>query len=193
MIPLKVINQELPAGIEDNGYEFFWSNRDQVLKCTHAGRVWIWGDFPQEAIDIVCEDMAAHPEVILDIRDWNVTDKDEMIALYIFCRFGKFDTEPDINANGTIGYAEYFDCGKRGTCKYEGRICTTLKVENGELTKRELETLKLVAKGKLNKEIADIMEISEHTVNSHITNIQQKGNFFKKYEMILFAKDKNLI
>ena len=42
------------------------------------------------------------------------------------------------------------------------------------LTKREREVALLVAEGKTNKEIADILCISFHTVKAHIGNIYEK-------------------
>ncbi|MBP7497271.1 MAG: helix-turn-helix transcriptional regulator [Bacteroidales bacterium] len=43
-----------------------------------------------------------------------------------------------------------------------------------ELSKREIEVLQLVAKGSLNKQIADELNISLHTVISHRKNITRK-------------------
>lgn len=40
-----------------------------------------------------------------------------------------------------------------------------------ELTERELEVLRLIANGKNNQEIAEILVISEKMVKSHFTNI----------------------
>lgn len=42
------------------------------------------------------------------------------------------------------------------------------------LSKRELEVLKLVALGNSNKEIAHILQISEYTIEKHLTHIFQK-------------------
>lgn len=44
----------------------------------------------------------------------------------------------------------------------------------GELSRRELEVLALVANGLTNQEIAGRLVISEHTVNRHVTNILRK-------------------
>ena len=44
----------------------------------------------------------------------------------------------------------------------------------GELTSREMEVLRLIARGNANKEIAAQLSISEETVKSHITNILEK-------------------
>jgi DNA-binding NarL/FixJ family response regulator len=43
-----------------------------------------------------------------------------------------------------------------------------------QLTERELEVLKLVAKGNANKEIAALLSVREDTVKSHIGNILEK-------------------
>ena len=45
------------------------------------------------------------------------------------------------------------------------------------LTKRELEILKLIAQGLLNKEIAAMLNISERTVKNHISNRTQAEVF----------------
>jgi DNA-binding NarL/FixJ family response regulator len=44
----------------------------------------------------------------------------------------------------------------------------------GELSKRELEVLSLVAEGLTNHEIAQRLVLSEHTVNRHVSNILRK-------------------
>jgi DNA-binding NarL/FixJ family response regulator len=43
-----------------------------------------------------------------------------------------------------------------------------------ELTPRELEVLQLIRDGHKNKQVADVLSISENTVNFHIKNIVQK-------------------
>ncbi|MBA2679946.1 MAG: response regulator [Ktedonobacteraceae bacterium] len=46
--------------------------------------------------------------------------------------------------------------------------------QSDELSVRELEVLRLVVEGKRNKDIAEALVVSEHTVKSHISNIFQK-------------------
>jgi DNA-binding NarL/FixJ family response regulator/signal transduction histidine kinase len=46
--------------------------------------------------------------------------------------------------------------------------------QSDELSARELEVLCLVVEGKRNKDIAEVLVVSEHTVKSHISNIFQK-------------------
>jgi len=45
---------------------------------------------------------------------------------------------------------------------------------NGPLTRRELEVIALVAAGRSNREIAEQLVVSEHTVHRHVANILRK-------------------
>jgi DNA-binding NarL/FixJ family response regulator len=51
-----------------------------------------------------------------------------------------------------------------------------------ELTKRELEILKLVQRGRRNREIAQEMGIEEKTVKNHINNIYSKLGIASRVE-----------
>jgi len=50
----------------------------------------------------------------------------------------------------------------------------SFKAQHGNLTAREYEVLKLVVDGKSNQEIANELNISEHTSKAHVCNIIQK-------------------
>lgn len=65
--------------------------------------------------------------------------------------------------------------------------------ESGELSLREKEVLVLVAKGKTNKEIADELCISIHTVIAHRKNISGKTNIKSISGLTLYALLNNLI
>jgi len=56
-----------------------------------------------------------------------------------------------------------------------------------ELHPRELEVLRLAAKGKSNKEIAEDLAISVRTVQSHLTNIFNKLDISSRTEAVLHA------
>ena len=55
------------------------------------------------------------------------------------------------------------------------------------LTSREKEILKLIAKGLLNKEIANELNITERTVKNHISNIFKKINVYDRTQAAVFA------
>ena len=62
-----------------------------------------------------------------------------------------------------------------------------------DLTKRELETLTLVTRGASDKEIADELVISIHTVKSHMRNILSKLHVNTRREAAKVAKSKGLL
>jgi DNA-binding NarL/FixJ family response regulator len=61
------------------------------------------------------------------------------------------------------------------------------------LTNREREILKLIAEGKLNKEIADLLCISVHTVERHRANIMEKLNLKNTAEIVKYAIQKGYL
>lgn len=65
--------------------------------------------------------------------------------------------------------------------------------EQEELSAREIEVLKLVARGYLNKEIADALSISLHTVISHRKNITRKLGIKTVPGLTLYALMNGLI
>ena len=64
---------------------------------------------------------------------------------------------------------------------------------NYELTKRETDVLVLIAKGFMNKEIAERLNISIHTVISHRKNITRKTNIKSVAGLAMYALMNNLI
>lgn len=62
-----------------------------------------------------------------------------------------------------------------------------------DLTKRELEALTIAARGASDKEIADELVISIHTVKSHMRNILSKLHVNTRREAAKVAKNKGLL
>jgi two-component system response regulator NreC len=61
------------------------------------------------------------------------------------------------------------------------------------LTPREREVLQLVAEGKSNKEVAQLLNLSVYTVETHRSNIMEKLNLHGVPELILYAVRKGII
>jgi NarL family two-component system response regulator LiaR len=55
------------------------------------------------------------------------------------------------------------------------------------LTKREVDVLQVLAKGKSNRDIAEILSISETTVRTHVSNILGKLHLASRTEAALYA------
>ncbi len=93
---------------------------------------------------------------------------------------------------GTIGDAaqrEQFVIGALGVQSQKetthGKRVETPKP--GGLTGREIETARLVAQGKSNREIADTLFIGERTVETHVSNILSKLGFTTRSQVAAWA------
>ncbi len=91
----------------------------------------------------------------------------------------------------------------RGECYIQSNLIPALKSKlvsaNSDkdkiisLTKRELEVLVQVANGRFNKEIANMLDISERTVKNHISNIFRKIDVVDRTQAAVFAIKNNLV
>jgi len=62
-----------------------------------------------------------------------------------------------------------------------------------QLTPREMDVLRLVAKGMSNKEIADKLVISEKTVKTHLSNILSKLHLADRTQVAIYALRQRLV
>jgi NarL family two-component system response regulator LiaR len=62
-----------------------------------------------------------------------------------------------------------------------------------ELTNREMEVLRLIAKGMSNSEIASELVISEHTVKGHVSNILSKLHLADRTQAAVYAWQKGVV
>jgi DNA-binding NarL/FixJ family response regulator len=94
-------------------------------------------------------------------------------------------------------------CVNRGEAFIQPELTPILKMkleeknnqtnEDGALTKREIEVLKLLAEGLFNKEIAYMLAISEKTVKNHVSNIFKKINVSDRTQAAVYAIRNNLV
>jgi DNA-binding CsgD family transcriptional regulator len=183
--------QTLPPGLMDNSVEFFIHKHE--IWCLYKGNKYAFEDFPSEILEIVDADMAANPKAMKALHDWDITDPDERVRQYIACRFGGFDNTPDICNTGIMQPAEYVDCGRRGICPYEGKLCSSIVLEFGTLTKKEIEVLRQIGLGLLDKEICEVLSISQDTLRNHKDSLSTKSGTQRKAGLSILAYKYKLI
>ncbi|TFG47404.1 MAG: response regulator transcription factor [Anaerolineales bacterium] len=100
------------------------------------------------------------------------------------------DTEPD----DLVSAIQQVFLGESSLSPIVARMLLDEIFQSGEkpispdpLTKREIEVLQVLAKGKSNREIGSILSISETTVRSHVSNILAKLHLASRMEAALYA------
>ena len=63
---------------------------------------------------------------------------------------------------------------------------------NVELTPTELKVVQLVAQGMANREIAEKLNVSQRTIESHVSNMLNKTNFHNRTELARWAIESNM-
>jgi DNA-binding NarL/FixJ family response regulator len=61
------------------------------------------------------------------------------------------------------------------------------------LTEREVEVLRLIAKGRTNRQIAELLFITENTVANHVKNVLSKTQTANRTGAAAYAVDKSLV
>ncbi|WP_262247014.1 response regulator transcription factor [Parapedobacter soli] len=177
------------AGQIDKGADFFVI--DGVLYCSHDFKTWVWPLFPKHIIKIMKREILNNPDVMKSLADWENLLPEDHVPRFIGCNFAGLDDVPDIDVDGNVHYTEFVDCKLRGTCRFEGKLCRALKVDNGVISGAEMAVLKL--SNKPIKIIADELNISQETVKSHLKSIKDKTGLPDKTEVAIFAYKKALI
>ena len=77
--------------------------------------------------------------------------------------------------------------------KISKRVVSFPADDSISLTTREQEVLGFVAEGKTNKEIASSLNLSIHTIKSHMRKILAKLHLEKRQEAVAYAKQEGLI
>jgi DNA-binding NarL/FixJ family response regulator len=88
-----------------------------------------------------------------------------------------------------------FMCGKIVTSVLDEKPANAIEYtcEGLNISEREMEIIKLIAEGLSNKEVADKLFLSTHTVTTHRKNIMNKLGVNNTAGLVLFAVRENLV
>lgn len=156
---------------------------------------------PAFGLELVRKIVRFFPEVkILSISDVrHKTQVSDMLGAGVTsCLLKECGREEIIDALTSTARGEKFFCGR-----ILSEIMATpdeVVVENGsiscegvKISSREVEIIRLVAEGLTNKEIADRLCLSTHTVTTHRKNIMNKLSVNNTAGLVLFAIKNNII
>jgi DNA-binding CsgD family transcriptional regulator len=186
---MRLIN--LPAGLEGKDLEIFLHKGD--LHVLYNKRNIHFDLLPENLREDFIQNMMANKPAIASLqKDFGLKDAEAMLIQYIKCNFGNFDNIPDMDEEGTI-YPECWDCGLRGECPGEGKVCGRIKGPNGILTRRETEIFFLLIDGKSHKMIADHFSTHIQTIEIQLKDIREKLGCHSSIEVMNFAMKRKLI
>ncbi|MEM9823512.1 MAG: response regulator transcription factor [Bacteroidota bacterium] len=98
------------------------------------------------------------------------------------------DKEEIINAINATAKGEKFFCGKVLDFLLEKSFAPDpVETASSLLTDRQIEIVRMVANGKIAKEIASELNLSTHTVYTHRKNIMKKLNINSASELVIYA------
>lgn len=185
---MSVLN--LPPGLSDRNIEL-WVEGDVVfvLKDGLKRRL---ENVDDTTMAIFMEDLQNSVLAQKALYDMNILEPMERLKKYLSCRYGDFNMVPDFTPEGA-NEGDFYDCGQRGNCKWEGKLCSRMKAPNGILTRREIEIIRLIAEDLPDKQIAEILGIEITTMATHRKHIEEKLGVFTKVGIAAWALKNNIV
>lgn len=109
--------------------------------------------------------------------------------------FKDCDLDEIIDSVKKIAEGDRFFCGKvmEALTELEKGNATNYSCKGLNITQREAEIIALIAEGKTNKEIADLLFLSSHTVNTHRKKIMTKLGITNTAGLVMYAIKENII
>lgn len=139
-----------------------------------------------------------HPE----IKVFCITNDVSSIKLELIIRTGvqahlfkDCDRDEIIDAVNKIHEGEHFFCGKvlEALTELEKGNRVNYSCKGLNISVREAEIIQLIAEGLTNKEIADKLFLSSHTVNTHRKKIMAKLGIGNTAGLVMYAIKENLV
>lgn len=185
------MQSKIIPGLLDNSIEFF--NHSGDLKYISNGIVKDFNEASISVIMILKEALSNSPEAKLILMEWYPDSEFNQLKKFASCRFGGVDYTPDLVENN-LQDGEYWPCPLRGSCIGEGKVCKSPKYNGHELSKIDIELIKLTTTDSTNEVIAEKLGLPLGTFHKHKLNLYQKlGNLQTKQCVTKVAYHLNII
>jgi len=173
-----------PGILNDDSIEFFTMNGE--VQYLRNGKFHLWNEMTLDVTARLRALLDNDPKALVGIEAMGIIDPIDQLHQFAFCNFGEFDKEADIETGGIV-HREYWNCGARQSCPGHGLVCKLPKVPNGKLTIHDVHLAQNIKEDFLNKEIADHLEVSVHTINRECTTLAHKIGCHSKPGIAAFA------
>jgi DNA-binding CsgD family transcriptional regulator len=175
---------QIPAGlmIGDTSTELFGCRETKQVFALSNGQTIKFEELNPTKRALIFEKLLSDEAAIEDLKNLS---QSEAIERFAFCVYGAADHEPDFDCNGNLKQADNFICSNNCQClKWQSK---NISIDGNKLTPRELEIVTLLASDKPDKQIADELEITESTLNTHKKHLFEKFNVYSKSGLITKA------
>lgn len=178
----------LPAGII-TGLEIFRSGSE--VKVLREGKTCDYLELPSTIREPFQVELISDKNALQILTEhFKLFDGEELEEQFVGCRYGTLDSIADIE--GAITHPDAPNCEHILTCPGFNVICKIPAGLNGTLSACEYKTMVLISQGKLDKEIADVMNIEISTVRTYQERIRFKLQLNNRIEIARWAFKKGV-
>jgi DNA-binding CsgD family transcriptional regulator len=122
--------------------------------------------------------------------DMKIIDPDLLEEKFVSCRYGALDSTPDLTGRKTCH--DFPCCDSLKDCPGFDIVCKIPPTPVGKLSRQEYIVMRLVAQGKLDKEISLELSIEISTVKTYLARIREKLCVNNRIEIAFWAMNKGI-
>jgi DNA-binding CsgD family transcriptional regulator len=178
----------MPAGMDDENCEFFRHDESTVL-AIYSGAIFPFNELPYEVTEPLSVELIRDKKAMDCLKTKMGIKTANLLEQFTWCRYGGYNNVADLCGLTKILTPDAPSCPKEHQCPGFGIICLIPSGCNGQLTKQEYFVVRLVAKGKRDKEISDELNIAISTVRTYMQRIHYKLNVNDRIEISLWAHE----
>lgn len=181
---------QIPAGlmIGDTSTELFGCRKTKRVFALSNGQTIKFEDLNPVKKALIFEKLLSDDNAVEDLKSLT---QSEALERFAFCIYGAADHEADFDSAGNLKETDNFICSTNCQClKWNSK---SINIEGNKLTIREIEIVSLLASDKPDKQIADQLDITESTLNTHKKHLFEKFNVNSKSGLITKAIQNKII